>query len=269
MLFMALCLFSLLYARLYLNWFGGSSLSPVFKDSVNSTGSVEHNLSNKTSGKIWRSHFNFKLPWLDAYSPGDFKDSEWFQWLLACARHFDRSLPVVTVCADEDFTESLLNWLIAAMVRSGRPLLAPSNVLVVTTSKTVCSFLRDHKLPFHCIAASASSFHPSKMIHLCQLLIVRLSVMRILNHLGYDVLNLDTDALVFRDPIPILDPNGDDDSDVVGTFGGKCPNKLYKKWGLVVCMGVVLFRSTPSTGEGGEVCVGVCGGATINDIYTK
>lgn len=200
---------------------------------------------------------NFSVPWADGYSVDYFHGSTWFQSLLKFTRSFDHSEPIVTVCADTAFIDGLLNWLVSTVVLLKQPL---KNILVVTNRAKVCSLLESHKLPTKCLKLSADSvlsgegMNRVKGHQFSQLLVVRMSVMRILNRLGYDVLNLDTDAIVLKNPISVLESNRD--SDVVGTFGGQLPKWLFKKWGLVVCMGTVMVRSTPATGEAGQQRVG-------------
>jgi hypothetical protein len=194
-------------------------------------------------------HWNFSMPWANGYTADYFKSSEWFQLLLKHTKSFDPSEPVITVCADMTFITGLLNWLISALVLQNQP---PKNVLVVTNRNKVCSYLVSHRVPVKCLKLSADAvltgggMKQVKGHKFTQLLVIRLSVMRTLNHLGYDVLNMDTDAIVLKNPAPILEQNRD--SDVIGTFGGRLPARLFKKWGLVVCMGTVLIRSTSATG---------------------
>lgn len=206
---------------------------------------VTDKLSDTNSG------LKFVLPWSDGYSAEHLESSEWFQQLLDHTHNFDRREPVITVCADKTYMEGLFNWLISALVLQGKP---PRNILVVTNRQKVCALLQTRVIPVKCLKVGASSLLNAtgmgqvKGHQFSQLLVVRLSVMRILNRLGYDVLNLDSDAIMLKNPIPALEWNGD--SDVVGTFGGHLPARLYRRWGLVVCMGAVMIRSVPATGKG-------------------
>ncbi len=200
--------------------------------------------------KLRDSDFNFSLPWAGGYSTRSFRDSQWFLSLLSFASRSDPSEPIITLYVDTTFREALLNWLIAVLVRQPQP---PKNILVLTDKASLCSFVRHHKLPVACLQLSVyallnqESIKKIKAHKFNQLLVIRMSVIRILNHFGYDVLNLDSDAILLRNVVPILERNGD--SDVVGTFGGGLPKNLHKKWGVVVCMGAVLIRSTPATGR--------------------
>ena len=195
------------------------------------------------------SHWNFSVPWANAYNASYMKSSSWFQLLLSYTRTFDPSEPVITVCADTSFIDGLLNWLISALVLQKHP---PKNILIVTNQAKVCSFLSAHKVPVGCLKLFSKSvlngagMKQVKGHKFSQLLVIRMSVMRILNHFGYDVLNMDTDAIMLKNIIPVFELNRD--SDVVGTFGGHLPKQIFYKWGLVLCMGTILIRSTPATG---------------------
>ncbi len=195
------------------------------------------------------AHFNFSLPWMKGVSVDRIRDGQWFHSLLAFASDADPSEPILVLCADITFQEALLNWLIAVLVRQPQP---PKNILVVTNKARLCSFVEYHGLPVGCLQLSADSILNAEGMEFVQaqfrqLLVIRMSVMRILNHFGYDVLNLDTDAVLLKNLGPVLERN--QDSDIVGTFGGRLPPTLFKKWGMVVCMGAIFIRSTRATGR--------------------
>ncbi len=203
--------------------------------------------------KLRDSDFNFNLPWAGGNSTRSFRDSQWFLSLLSFASRSDPSEPIIILYVDTMFKEALLNWLIAVLVRQPQP---PKNILVLTDEAEMCSFVRYHRLPVECLQLSVYALlnqESIKKIKACQfnqLLVIRMSVMRILNHFGYDVLNLDSDAILLKNIVPILERNGD--SDVVGTFASGLPKNLFKKWGVVLCFGAVLIRSTPATGKVGN-----------------
>ena len=87
-----------------------------------------------------------------------------------------------------------------------------------------------------------------------QVHVVRLAVLRLLNHYGYDVINYDCDAIPLRNPQPVFDEYTD--TDLIGTFG-KGPESLYKRWGVTLNTGVMVMRATPNMGEldGGSILV--------------
>ncbi len=192
----------------------------------------------------------FKLPWPSGRDSQYLKDKLWYRSLLDISSKFDKKEPVFVVCSDNLFKEALLNWLISALILQKE---APKNILVVTSNTKICSLLETHKLEgrVHCLFIPIKQFvnavRDLPPVHEYKFLfVIRLSVLRILNHLGFDVMNMDLDAILLRNPIPVL--KWYRDSDVVGTYGGRLPPGLHQRWGIVPCMGAILIRSTPNTG---------------------
>ena len=83
-----------------------------------------------------------------------------------------------------------------------------------------------------------------------QVHIVRLAVVRLMNHYGYDVVNYDCDAILLKNPQTIFDSHKD--SEMIGTFG-KGPSHLFSKWGVTLNTGVMLLRSGAKLGKGSLV----------------
>ena len=219
------------------------SMKAVANSKANS--SIEKSIVKAWENSNLNFDYNFSLPWKYAVNASSLRNSSWFQHLIQLVSRLDPNEPVFTVCSDITFENLLLNWLVSALVRQKQP---PKNILVVTNSLNVCSFL-EPKMKVECLMMSANDlvYDNLKIKKFNQLLVIRLTLMRILNHMGYQVMNMDADAIMLKNPIPILEQYGD--SDIVGTFGGSLPKRLYKKWGLVMCMGAILIRSTPATGE--------------------
>ena len=57
---------------------------------------------------------------------------------------------------------------------------------------------------------------------------------------------MDSDALIMKDIQPLLDHY--DNSGIVASTGFY-PGSLHKMWNTSLCMGVALFKATPSTGK--------------------
>ncbi len=210
-------------------------------------------VEDKTSEE--NTPWNFNLPWQDGYSGDHFKSSKWCQLLIKFTKTFDPKEPVITVAANSKILDGLVNWLISVLVLQQHP---PKNILVVTQNGGVCSLILTRQIPVHCLEVSLQSLR-RRANSAWALMFVRMSVQRILNWLGYDLLSLDTDAVMLKNPIPLIEQNWES-ADVVGTFGGKFPFELNGKWGFVLCMGTVLIRSTPATGEGWIRLKGLKGG---------
>ena len=148
------------------------------------------------------------------------------------------------VTSSVEHTDILLNWLIAAFVKIKDPL---KNVLVLSMDKKLHSALITRGI-------SSLFVHKDMVIHpkakitrvFSQVHIVRLAVLRLINHYGYDVVNYDCDAILLKNPQPIFDQYNT--MDLIGTFG-KGPYSLYKEWGVTLNTGVMLMRATLSMGK--------------------
>ena len=148
------------------------------------------------------------------------------------------------VTSSVEHTDILLNWLIAACVKIDPPL---ENVLVLSTDYRLYSTLKKRNISslyVHknlVVPASAKITSVFSQVHL-----IRMAVLRLINHYGYSVINYDCDAVLLKNPKPLFE--GYRMYDLIGTFG-KGPNGLYQKWGVALNTGVMLMRATPNMGE--------------------
>ena len=155
--------------------------------------------------------------------------------------------PITLVSSDYKYREVLLNWLISALVRVDTPL---SNVLVLSLDPSLHTLLRGRG--FACIHIPPESLCPALTANLTshvafkQVHVLRLTVMRFLNHWGFDVANYDTDAIIMKNPEPLYYQKYGG-SDFIGSYG-HFPHEMQREWGLAVCIGVVMIKSTIHTG---------------------
>jgi hypothetical protein len=153
-----------------------------------------------------------------------------------------RTVSVVT--ATIEHTDILLNWLIAAHVRIEDPL---PNIMVISMDAKLHSILVSrglNSLYVHkdmVVSPQVAVPRPFSQVH-----VVRLAVVRLMNHYGYDVINYDCDAIPLRNPQPLFDEYID--TDLIGTFG-KGPHVLYEKWGVTLNTGVMVMRATANMGK--------------------
>lgn len=149
---------------------------------------------------------------------------------------------VSIVFSNSDYLEPLLNWLIAAKVRLSPPI---TNLLVVSLDKDVFNILNQRAVP-------SVYIDPDTVVNITQLSypypiwMVRFVVYRLINYWGYDFVSYDTDAIILKNPQELFEQH--QSSDIVGS-AGRFPYSLGRDWGFTVCMGVVMFKSTPRTGE--------------------
>lgn len=169
--------------------------------------------------------------------------SQWVSDLQECLRSVSGS-EISVVISSAEHTELVLNWLIAAFVKIEEPL---RDVLVISMDQRLHSILTSRGI-------SSLYVHKSMVINpkariskvFSQVHIVRLAVLRLINHYGYDVINYDCDAILKRNPQPIFDRYKS--TDLIGTFG-KGPNALYEKWGVALNTGVMVMRATSTMGK--------------------
>ena len=195
------------------------------------------------------THESFSLPEPAATRPlEEILQSEWVGQLKAFLGTVS-SGPVTLVSSDYGYREVLLNWLMSAMIRLAKPL---SNILALSLDASLYRLLASKGIPCVYISPNAllrPSIKLTKHIGFTQVHIMRLTVMRLINHWGFDVANYDTDALILKNPEHLYYTGSLKDRDFIGSYG-HFPNTLLKKWGVAVCIGVVFIRSTPQTGTG-------------------
>ena len=155
--------------------------------------------------------------------------------------------PVSIVSADYKFRDVLVNWIIAAKTQASPPL---THVVVFSLDQVVSELLRRRHI--HCIFVSPSNFLTSKAIssltkHIVfsEVMVLRLTAMRLINYWGYDVANYDTDAIVLKSPESLYLRHAN--SHMIGSYGHS-PGELGRKWGTTVCCGLFMTRSSPYTG---------------------
>lgn len=159
--------------------------------------------------------------------------------------------PISIVACDSKFKDVLLNWLVSAVVHI-RPLL--SHVLILSMDQPLHSMLVEHGFDSVLVEPQAL-LSPSllrtiesdhrKGFHVA--MVLRLTVMRFMNHWGYDAANYDTDAIILKNPEELYYTNFQN-SDLIGSRG-KFPKSVRGVFGLTLCAGVFMVKSTPGIGK--------------------
>ena len=168
-------------------------------------------------------------------------------WIKSLRRHLaglsGRKI-INLVSSNSQYQDVLLNWLISAVVRSGLEL---ESVLVISmdlplhTRLTICDIPSVYVPLFQLIRRDTNFTKAFDRV-----MMLRLSVIRLISHWGFDIHNYDTDAVLLRDPQPLYDQFPD--SHMIGSVG-RIPHNLMAKWGITVCIGVVIIRSSPHIEE--------------------
>ena len=151
---------------------------------------------------------------------------------------------VSIVTSSIEHTDILFNWLISAYLVANPPL---TNVLVLTLDKSLHDLAKSHGFASLYVSPEMVIDPKAKVTRVfSQVHIVRLAVVRLMNHYGFDVVNYDCDAILLKNPQTIFDSHKD--SEMIGTFG-KGPNHLFSKWGVTLNTGVMLLRSGAKLGK--------------------
>ena len=151
------------------------------------------------------------------------------------------SPPIHVVAGNYAYRDLLLNWLIMAKVKVTPPL---SNVIVLSIDKALCDLLNKRNITCLFVDRKANLKGNFRQ-NFRSILVLRLTVIRLLNYWGYDAANIDADALVLKNPEPLYEEYKESDM-VAGR--GTYPSPLGRVWGATICGGTVMIRSTPNTG---------------------
>lgn len=220
--------------------------------------SSQHGRKEASSGKNILSRLNayhnsddasfllkrtFKLP-APKYTKQHALQSGWVEDLKLLLKTLSTTrLSIVT--ASQEHKVVVLNWLISALVKIKPPL---ENVLVLAVSSSLYEYLKSRGIaviyvdPMSLISSQAVETFDSIF---AQIHVVRLTVFRLINHWGYDVVMYDSDAVLLRNTQPLFDMYPG--ADLIGS-AGVGPEKLNSLWGRTLCTGVLLLRATARTG---------------------
>lgn len=221
--------------------------------------SVENLQRNMTGDDLeerfpFQTKFSFPQP-LAVKHREHIAQAQWVQDLRRLLSNV-KSRQVSLVTSNIQYMDILLNWLISATVRSGMPL---GSIIVVSLDRSLHQLLQKKSIPslyippFSLLNPNAYFSVPFERV-----MMIRLTVMRIINHFGFDVANYDTDAIILKDPRPLYASLAK--YEIIGSVG-KIPEDLVNEWGITICIGVVVIKASQRTGEFVSVCVcAVCGG---------
>ena len=179
------------------------------------------------------------------------------QWMANLRRHLStlsgRIKVINMVTSNLQYQDVLLNWLISAVVRSG---LEVDSVLVIAMERSLQARLAQRGIPSVYVPLFKLLKRDTNFTkEFDKVMMLRLAVMRLINHWGFDVHNYDTDAVLLRDPQPLYDQLIT--SDIISSVG-RIPPDLMAQWGITICIGVVIIRSNQRTEQYWQAIPGVC-----------
>ena len=220
------------------------------KSNVDSTNKVTHSDNPHVITTITPpSQVLFPYPKITR-QPQEILNSPWATKMKAKleAANVGKQLTYVTVSMN--YISVLINWLIHAKLNA-LPLM--ENLLVVCMDKLSCEVLSrkgvlSNKVKINEIIYSIKDMEGSAIFS--ARVITRLTVLRLLNYWGYDVLVMDIDALLINNIQPIFDHFSDSDIIVSTANASNClPSFARKAWGFCLCIGLTLIRSNTNTGK--------------------
>ena len=162
---------------------------------------------------VIRTGFLFPQPRAVKAVP-EMAQAEWMKELQLTLSGFN-STQVTMVTSNQAYRDVLLNWLLSAIVNAKISL---ESILVIAMDRPVHSLLKEKGLHSVLVTPEAllTPLVQGKGVF-NQVMMTRLSIIRLLNYWGYDVNNYDTDAILLRNPQPVFESHSE--SDIIGTFG--------------------------------------------------
>ena len=150
---------------------------------------------------------------------------------------------VTLLVSDRNYLDLLVNWLAHSILYASQSV---DSILIIAFDTYTYRVLQNKG--FHSVYIQPHSIVNSKPTskNLAHIWIMRLTIIRLLNYWKYNVLVIDSDAVMMRNIQPVLDRFNT--SDII-TSGGYFPSKFSDKWNApTMCMGVILIKSSPATG---------------------
>ena len=148
---------------------------------------------------------------------------------------------VYLAASDQGYFVTLLNWLVAVDLNTNIDI---KDIIVLSFDKDIYEILKKKDISTIYININELIYHHFILrwtkAYAWDVWMVRIAVVRLINHWGYDITVIDLDAIPLKDPIPLLDKYPD--SDIVAS------HSMGKTHYYGICFGFVLFRSTPRNG---------------------
>lgn len=193
---------------------------------------------------IFQKNFSFPQPRV-MRSLDEIKSSKWVHHLRQYLRSLKKPVKqIYLLTSNIKYVDVLLNWLISAVLRSKIPM---EHILILSMDDNVHMLLKMRN--FSSVLIKPSFLFPQNITFAKpfeMVMMLRLTVMRIINHFGFNVVMYDTDAIMLKDPQSVFDSLHD--QDMIGTLG-TIPDDLFAEWGVTICIGVVMVKSSMRMGK--------------------
>ena len=195
----------------------------------------------RNSRFLLKHSFKFPAP---KYTKQDALESGWIEDVKQFLKNLSTT-QISIVTASEEHKVIVVNWLVSALIKVHPPL---ENVLVLAVSNSLYEYLKSRGMPaIYIDPVSLISSHAFETFGsvFAQIHVVRMTLFRLINHWGYDVVMYDSDAVLLKNTQALFDKYPE--ADLIGS-AGIGPEKLSSLWGRTICTGVLLLRATFKTG---------------------
>ena len=184
------------------------------------------------------------------HQPHEILNSPWATKMKAKLEAVIIGKQLTFLTASLNYLPILINWLIHAKLNA-LPLM--ENLLVVCVDKQCHEILSRKGIVSQLVQVTDIIYSMKDMDDnkvFSARVITRLTVLRLLNYWGYDVLVMDIDALLINNIQPIFDHFSDSDIIVSTANAQNCiPSAARNAWGFCLCIGLLLIRSNTNTGK--------------------
>lgn len=240
--------------------------SKLLVDSNESTSSVITSPTANSNGDFtFSKDFTFPHPKSLSTSTiiGNDHHTCWIEELKSILRSWRGEKRLIMVTSNSAYKDVLLNWLLSAILVARVSL---DQILIVSLDEHIRLLMQERDLSS--IYVPSSSLFPNSLniSPFSQIMMTRISVLRLLNHWKFDVIMIDTDALLLKNPWPLLEQFPD--SDIVASMG-RFPSELSTRWGTALCVGAILFRSSSQTGSESSFLCHYIIASLFNHIFTE
>lgn len=236
---------------LWSQWQGGAENGHSKRDTLNQghprgeAGEVE---GRERDQFAIREPFSLPFP-EESYSVPTILTRPWVQQLKDFLKTVNPQDQLVNmIVANYDYQDVVINWLVSARLKASPPL---ENILVVALDLPLTQFLEERGfanilLEPHTLLERIPETYAKFQIHRCGAAPARLTVLRFINHWGFDVANYDPDAIMLKNMKPLY--GAMPEVDLFGGYG-EWPVVFSARWGTALCVGSWMLRASPVMGE--------------------
>ena len=180
--------------RIHANPYVVNSMTASYDDEFSDNTSIDFTVSK---------HFSFPHP--KALSSDTIIGRNhhcWVEKLKYVMNSWKGGRRVIMVTSNSAYKDVLLNWLLSAVLVARVPI---EQILVVAHDEPIWLLMRERNISS--ILVPPNSLFPSSVnvSPFGQVMMTRISVMRLLNHWRFDVVMVDTDALLLKNPWTLFD----------------------------------------------------------------